>query len=777
MNNYNAWTVLEQSPAQRAEYPLIVSDHRAYSYDAFCSRCRRTATFLRSLGVSKGMHVGICLSTNNYYAEFFFALARIGAVMVPIKSPSSERELEYFIAQAGVTRIVIGLPIYLKYKPYFSAIENLVLHIVIDVDGANSAYNEILDEMEEDDDPCCQMTEFDTAFLLFTSGTSGIPKLIPVTCGDVFFELTRSETETRSPQAVASILCTPMSHISAWSQLLSSIHRGRETIMFTRFSTEKFLEMLQRYQPVSCFVTPRMLLQLLSDPEKLAAADWRSMERFYFGYDATPAALKIQAAKVIPGHVQLVEIYGLTEACFNVTRLNIRAELMQHGDAQRLASVGKSVWGTSITIRGDDGAELPPECEGDVYVTNVSRNRQIYTNDRGFLDKDGYLHLTGYRIFGSDYRSSEAYSSVHNVLPFLQHTAGPAIGPASSVSVSAAAAIMLADMQNCDTFEEALEKYYNTAGNMVSATYYGVQYTRPRYLQNIFSDEDFEPRGKWARAFSGETKLYISARPTRGAPIRSASWSEFDSLDTFVSTNLPEHIASTPVLVESSSFSCTLFFFRYGDTDFTVEEKTVMQLLSTCFGMAITRLNARRPLLDERKFQNEVLEKLKVSFLATDPAGNVVYENRRSRRGRELLDEGEISKYLEGFRKNAAFLIESQQNESVSSHRLHWDAALVTNTYRSFWSSNRENIITIVKNESVREGSNPLADLLTPKEREVADLLSDGVNIKELAKALFISENTAKVHVQRIYRKLDVKNRAELMALLHSVKKQEEKKS
>jgi DNA-binding NarL/FixJ family response regulator len=53
---------------------------------------------------------------------------------------------------------------------------------------------------------------------------------------------------------------------------------------------------------------------------------------------------------------------------------------------------------------------------------------------------------------------------------------------------------------------------------------------------------------------------------------------------------------------------------------------------------------------------------------------------------------------------------------------------------------------------------------LSTREREVYELLAQGRTNREIAKTLFISESTTKVHVRHIYEKLGVHSRAEATA-------------
>ena len=53
---------------------------------------------------------------------------------------------------------------------------------------------------------------------------------------------------------------------------------------------------------------------------------------------------------------------------------------------------------------------------------------------------------------------------------------------------------------------------------------------------------------------------------------------------------------------------------------------------------------------------------------------------------------------------------------------------------------------------------------LSPREMEVLSLLADGKSNQEIADSLFVSTNTIKTHVARLYEKLEVRRRTEAVS-------------
>jgi DNA-binding NarL/FixJ family response regulator len=62
----------------------------------------------------------------------------------------------------------------------------------------------------------------------------------------------------------------------------------------------------------------------------------------------------------------------------------------------------------------------------------------------------------------------------------------------------------------------------------------------------------------------------------------------------------------------------------------------------------------------------------------------------------------------------------------------------------------------------------PTGPQLSPREREVLDLLAEGLGVAAIARKLYISESTAKTHISKIYDKLGAANRAQ--AIMYAIK-------
>ncbi len=418
--------LLDHAVARHGAWPAIDFMGRKWTYREIGELSRRAARGLQDLGVRPGMRVGLCLPNTPYYVICYFAILRIGGVVVNFNPLYTERELEHQVVDSG-TEVMIASDLAMSLPKIEPLIGKTSLHrvVVCPIAGVlpaikGTAYRLLkrkdiahephdlrfvrfhdLIARQADPDPVVQ-DPCDLAVLQYTGGTTGTPK------GAM---LTHANLAANSAQMIAhvghlpetqerTLGVLPMFHVFALTTVLNySVDTAAEMILLPRFEMKSFLETAKRVKPTQFFGVPT-LYAALNNVELHGEFD---QVRVCISGGA-PLPLDIRQKFEAKTGVRVVEGYGLSEAS-PIIACNPLEGLVKEN------SCGPAFPGTAIEIRDPENihrvmkqGERGEVCARGPQVMKAYWNRPkdteatfIYgalrTGDVGYLDEDGYLFL------------------------------------------------------------------------------------------------------------------------------------------------------------------------------------------------------------------------------------------------------------------------------------------------------------------------------------------------------------------------------------------------
>lgn len=343
------------------------------------------AARLAGAGVKRGGHVAVLMPNRPEVVFVIHALARLGAVLVPLNTRLTEAELRWQADHADCTVVLCSKETEGQAVPLLDHSGR----VLYSVDQPAHPEVRALPTVEVD----VPVQEFDLnamQSIVFTSGTTGYPKGAMLTFGNLFWSATASAARLGSLSDDRWLLCMPLYHVGGMSIVFRCCLYGTAVVLMEKFEAETVNEVLETSGVTLASFVPTMLKRLLDVRRGDAPRTLRAV--LLGGAAASPDLL----AQAFAAGWPLAVTYGLTEACSQVATMGV-------GEAREKAgSVGKPLMFTEVRIvEGEVVVRGPGVMRG--YYRNEEatglalREGWLFTGDLGYLDADGDLWIVDRR--------------------------------------------------------------------------------------------------------------------------------------------------------------------------------------------------------------------------------------------------------------------------------------------------------------------------------------------------------------------------------------------
>ncbi|KAA9164498.1 AMP-binding protein [Amycolatopsis acidicola] len=401
--------LLDRQAELRPDKVFLTDDTSSVTFGELRDGALRLAAGLRRAGISQGDRV--CVQIPNWieFGRIAVALARIGAIMVPIMPIYRLDEVGYIVRNSGA-KMAITCHTFKKfdYAAMYRTIRQDVPALRQIVLARGEAEGTTTLESLEDGDPVDLGPgpgPDDHFVIVYSSGTTSRPKgclhtFNTMACGSRLLAkgFGYSDTDVQFGPS-------PITHTTGLvtSILLPLMHGAASHIMEV-WEPKAGLEHIKRFG-CTLAVTATTFLQMLMDVYDPRRHDASSLRLWVAAGAPIPAAFVEQAAGLLP-RCRVLSLYGRTE---NVTTSMCTVE---DDPARSLTSDGRVLPGSSIKIVDPFGEEVPRGQEGDIayrgpmhmleYIGNPAETEALFTpegysrsGDLGVMDEDGYLRVTG----------------------------------------------------------------------------------------------------------------------------------------------------------------------------------------------------------------------------------------------------------------------------------------------------------------------------------------------------------------------------------------------
>jgi len=359
---------------------LIIDDGRVCTYGELYEEIECWAATLSGAGVGPGDHVALADWGGVRSTAVTLAAARLGAATAQMNPLLTAGELGQLAELAGCA-------------PAGVATDGARDALADALGGLGRGQGSVLQVPGPDRLGTCSEGGGSDALVLFTSGTTGLPKPVPISHDAIGARVRayRPPFSGDRPPAV-SIMCVPSFHVGGMLGLLLSLYSGDTTVILARFDPGRWLELVSSHRVASAFLVPTMLARILDHPA-CSATDVSSLVSVSYGAAAAPVELVRRAMAAWP-QAGFANTFGQTETLGAYTTLSPG----DHRDADRIGSVGRALPGVEIRIVDPGtGQDVVPGEVGELWVQGAQnvRGGWLHTGDLGRMDADGYVYPTG----------------------------------------------------------------------------------------------------------------------------------------------------------------------------------------------------------------------------------------------------------------------------------------------------------------------------------------------------------------------------------------------
>ena len=417
VGNQNLRVMWEQLASERANHLFLSFESREgvrkeYSYERFDRLINKTANALIGKGISRGDKVAVQLYNSPEHIAACFALAKIGAVAVPLNMQHTLPECSYIFDSCGIDSVIAEPDCQYYYcsddpharESVYKMRNVLICHAdgaelfgsSVDFDALVSACDDVLRF-------ACEIDPLDDAMIIFTSGTTSAPKGVELTHANMLFGGYYGDWQCGLGPEDRLLTTMPAFHSNFQTAALMPVLTAGATLVYIeKYSARRFWKQVREYRATAiqmvAMMARTMMLQPVDEGERCHCV--KSVQYYLAISQNEKEAFEERFA------VRLQNCYGLTESvCWVLTdfafgprrwpsigRVGLGYEVMvadESGNELEAGSAGE------ILVRGIPGVSLMKGYLGkpDITASTIDGDGWLHTGDTGYVDEAGWFYF------------------------------------------------------------------------------------------------------------------------------------------------------------------------------------------------------------------------------------------------------------------------------------------------------------------------------------------------------------------------------------------------
>ncbi len=369
-------TILEAIARQARDQPgetVYLTPARAWTFAQLAEAAARVAHGLERLGIGRGDRVA-CLSKHTAECvALVLGAARIGAACMPVNWRLAPPEIEY-IVHNGRARLMLADRAFLPALAQVRA-PQLVRTLVTE---EFAQWYEALECARPDFRP----SPGDTALQLYSSGTTGLPKGVELTHGNLSAGMMQAVPAAIGYSGPGDVMLNvlPTYHIAGVGVALLTATRGGPSVLYPDFDPARAIDAIAEHRVTHAFLVPAMIQFMLQAPNA-RSGDYSSLRGISYGASPISERVLIEAMRTFK--CDFMQVYGLTETTGAVTCLPPQDHDPEGPRRHLLRSAGKPIEGVELRVvdpaTGRDCAEGEV---GEVWIRTAQNMKGYWANDK-----------------------------------------------------------------------------------------------------------------------------------------------------------------------------------------------------------------------------------------------------------------------------------------------------------------------------------------------------------------------------------------------------------